>query len=178
VDSDEALFERFIAGDLAAFDRLYGRLERPLFGFVRAQLGDTEESEDVVHEAFVAVLRERNRRTEIRSFRAWIFQVAHNLCMNRVRTRKRAGKALEMVRQSGEPSESPAPDEHAFEHAERHAALLGAVARLPTALADVYRLRAAGMSYDEVSAVLSIPVGTVRSRMHEMVKRLREEMAR
>jgi len=48
---------------------------------------------------------------------------------------------------------------------------------LPLALGEVYRLRATGMSYDEVAEVLSIPVGTVKSRMSEMVKRLREEMA-
>jgi RNA polymerase sigma-70 factor (ECF subfamily) len=53
-----------------------------------------------------------------------------------------------------------------------------AVQRLPGSLAEVYRLRAAGMSYDEVAGILDVPVGTVKSRVHEMVKRLREEMFR
>ena len=72
-DSDEALYARLRRGELAAFDRLYERFERPLFGFLRAQLGDAAEAEDVLHEAFLAVLRAGCAPAELRSFRAWIF---------------------------------------------------------------------------------------------------------
>jgi RNA polymerase sigma factor (sigma-70 family) len=73
--------------------------------------------------------------------------------------------------------EPPAP--HAQQSLEQHeqaAALRGAVERLPPALAEVYRLRAAGLSYEELADVLAIPTGTVRSRLHEMVRRLQQEM--
>jgi len=65
-DSDEALYARWIAGDLRAFDALHARYERPLFGFVRAHVRDQTEAEDVLHETFMAVLRERRR--DIRPF--------------------------------------------------------------------------------------------------------------
>ena len=55
-------------------------------------------------------------------------------------------------------------------------ALRRAVERLPPHLSDLYLLRARGMSYEELSAVLDVPVGTVKSRVHEMVRRLREEI--
>lgn len=174
MDSDEALFERLVAGDMRAFDRLYDRFERPLFGFIRAQLGDAGEAEDVLHEAFMAILREREKRTEMRSFRAWLFQVAHNLCLNRVRSRKRAGRALEAVTHI--EASTTARADQALERHQLGQMLQRAVMHLPRALAEVYRLRAAGMSYDEVAEVLELPVGTVKSRMHEMVKRLREEV--
>jgi RNA polymerase sigma-70 factor (ECF subfamily) len=51
-----------------------------------------------------------------------------------------------------------------------------AIARLPLALSEVYALRAAGLSYEEVAGVLSLPIGTVRSRLHELVNRLRKEL--
>src|SRR5437867_4492395 len=95
MDSDEALFERMLGGDLRAFDRLYERFERPLFGFIRAQLGDAGLAEDVLHDTFMAVLRERDAPKEVRSFRAWLFQIARNLCRNRARSAKRAGRAFE-----------------------------------------------------------------------------------
>lgn len=177
MDSDEALFERLTAGDLSAFDRLYERFERPLLGFIRARLGaNAGEAEDVLHEAFMAVLRERERRGEVRSFRSWIYGVANHLCLNRARSRKRADRAAGDAVHVAAAVAAPAED--ALEERRRAADLERAVARLPTPLAEVYRLRASGMSYEEVAGLLDVPVGTVKSRMHEMVKRLREEMPR
>lgn len=178
MDSDEALFERLIAGDMRAFDRLYDRFERPLLGFVRARLGDAGEAEDVLHEAFMAILRERDRRSEVRSFRAWLYQVANNLCLNRVRSRKRAGRAADEAKHALALEAAPKTGEQALDEHQRARMLHEAVQRLPGSLAEVYRLRAAGMSYDEVAGILDVPVGTVKSRVHEMVKRLREEMFR
>jgi len=177
MDSDEALFDRLVAGELRAFDRLYERYERPLFGFIHAQVGDAAEAEDLFHETFLAVLRQRDARPSFRSFRAWVYQVARNLCMNRSRSRRRAGRAFDAVaRDELTVGRDVAPSE-AIEQHQQAAALLVAVARLPLALGEVYRLRAAGMSYDEVADVLGVPVGTVKSRMNELVKRLREEMS-
>ena len=181
MDTDEALFERLIAGDMRAFDRLYDRFERPLFGFIRAQLGadgDGSDAEDVLHDAFMAVLRERHRRSEVRSVRAWLFTVARHLCLNRVRSRKRAGRVATTATHEQIMSSPPIPAEQALEMHQQTERLARAVSDLPLPLAEVYRLRAAGMSLDEVAGVLEVPIGTVKSRMHEMVKRLREEMQR
>jgi RNA polymerase sigma-70 factor (ECF subfamily) len=177
MESDEALYARLLAGELAAFDRLYERYERRLFGFIRVQLEDPHEAEDVFHEAFLAVLDARRTGAELRSFKAWLFQVARNLCLNRIRSRQRAGRALESAAREAEVATGAAGDDEAPLHPD-DPALQAAVARLPRGLAEVYQLRASGLSYDELATILAIPVGTVKSRMHEMVKRLRKEISR
>jgi RNA polymerase sigma-70 factor (ECF subfamily) len=172
-ESDEALYARWIGGDLRAFDALYARHERPLFGFVRAFVRDQAEAEDVLHEAFMSVLHERRR--DIRSFRAWMYEVTRHLCLNRARSNKRAARALEEVKRI-DPDRQNVESE--IDARRRAIALERAVSRLSEPLAEVYRLRASGMSYDEVAEILGVPVGTVKSRMHEMVLRLKEEVTR
>jgi len=176
MESDEALFERLRNGDITAFDRLHERHARALFGFVRAHLRDPHEAEDVLHDAFLAILREGDAGREVTSFRAWLYGVARNLCLNRLRSWKRAEHAVAAASQV-QQQEPPAPHaEQSLEQYEQAEALRSAVERLPPALAEVYRLRAAGLSYEELADVLAIPMGTVRSRIHEMVRRLQQEM--
>src|SRR5689334_23155404 len=111
MDSDEALYAKLVAGQVAAFDRLYERYEQPLFGFVLAQLGERAEAEDVCHEAFLAVLRARRDHTQLASFRAWLFQVARNLVLNRVRSRKRAEHAITSLSEVVRHEPPPVADE-------------------------------------------------------------------
>lgn len=180
--SDEALYEQWMAGELASFDQLYARYERPLFGFVRKHVRNPAEAEDLLHEAFMGVLRGGRERSgalgqegrAITSFRAWLFQIARNLCLNRARAAGRASRALEVVARDEVPVAEPASG--TLERHQAVAALLGAVELLPSPLAELYHLRVAGLSYEEMAGVVQAPVGTVKSRMHELVVRLREEM--
>jgi RNA polymerase sigma factor (sigma-70 family) len=176
MDSDEALFERLIAGDLGAFDVLYARFARPLSGFIRAYASDASEVEDLVHETFMTVLRQRHASGRVQSFRAWLFAVARNLCLNRARSKHRARRAAESIREIPAP---PPPDaEEQLAERERAARLERAVLRLPTELAEVYRLRGSGLSYHDLAELLAVPIGTVKWRVHEMVKHLKEEVER
>jgi len=176
VRSDEALLEAVVGGDLAAFDDLYARYEVPVFGFVRRMLDDAHEAEDVLHEAFLALLREGRRGKLPSSVKAWLFQAARNASLVRLRGRRRQEAALE--KEQSAVAATDAGPEPAFERLELTAALKRAVTRLPEGLSEVFHLRTSGLSYDEVAQVLAVPVGTVKSRMNELVKRLREEMAR
>jgi RNA polymerase sigma-70 factor (ECF subfamily) len=172
--SDEALYQRLLQGDLGAFDALYERYERHLFGFILRQVADHQEAEDVLHDTFLAVLRERETGRAMCCFRAWLFQVARNLCLNRLRSRQRAARAMEAVALA--PAASVRHPERALQERQASEALRLGVARLPGPLAELFDLRAGGLSYEEMARVLEVPLGTIKSRMHEMVVRLREEV--
>lgn len=171
--TDEELYLDLMAGDMAAFDELYRRYEGRLFAYVLRLLGDQGEAEELFHEAFMAVLRERRPGRQLVSFRAWIFRVARNLCSNRLRSRRRGARALQTEARSSEPGVDA---EQLLGRQETRAALEHAVDRLPGPLAELYRLRASGLSYEEIAETLGVPLGTVKSRMHEMVTCLRKEM--
>jgi RNA polymerase sigma-70 factor (ECF subfamily) len=172
--SDEALYARLSKGDLDAFEQLYRRYERPLFGFILRQIPDRSEAEDVFHETFMALLKERKKRSDVTSVRAWLFQVARNLCLNKARGRDRTARALRTeARTAPEPQLHP---EQLLAAKEAPEALRRALARLPTQLAELYGLRAAGMSYEQIAELLELPLGTVKSRMHDMIARLKKEI--
>jgi RNA polymerase sigma-70 factor, ECF subfamily len=173
-ESDERLFERLRQGETAAFDALYARYERRLFAFIRAFLDDAAEAEDVMHETFMQLIGERAPATGELHLRAWLYQVARNACLNRLRTRRRGDVAR--ARQAAEkPAAPPSPSQELERH-EAVQALGRAVSRLPPNLRELYHLRASGLSYEAMATVLEIPLGTVKSRMHEMVATLKKEM--
>ena len=174
MESDESLFERMRRGQMAAFDALYLRWERRLYGFIRAYLDDAAEAEDVFHETFMTVLRAPADFSK-GSFKAWVHQVARNAALNRLRSRRRGESAKERHAVELPMAVTPAAPS-AIEARETEKALQAAVSRLPKSLGEVYRLRASGLSYEEMAEVLAVPLGTVKSRMHQMVAELRKEM--
>jgi len=175
MDSDEALYSRVKQGDMRAFDELYARYASRLFGFLRPQVASRADAEDLFHEAILATLESDEVTFDRGSFRTWLYRIARNLLLNRVRSRYRGEAALLKVGASGEDDPPPPVDERVA-MGQMLRALDGAVGRLPETLSDVYHLRSSGLSYEEMASVLGIPLGTLKSRMNQMVNVLREEM--
>ena len=93
-DSDEALYHRLRRdAELAAFDELYQRYERRLFGFLLGFLSERADAEEVFHDAFLQVLASREVSFAAGSFAAWLYKIARNLALNRLRSGRRAAQA-------------------------------------------------------------------------------------
>lgn len=173
METDETLYERARAGDLTAFDGLYARYERKVFGFLLRQLQDRSRAEEVLHDVFVQVLKASGVRFTDARFSAWLFRVARNLAANHLRTSSRASAALARV--SRDAPDASTPLDSLLEE-ERAFALSRAVARLPRPLADVFHLRSSGLSYLEIAEALDLPLGTVKSRLNSLTHQLSEEL--
>ena len=175
MEPDDLLVARLRAGDMTAFDALYVRYESSLFGFVRSYLSDAAEAEDVFHEAFVAVLK--NAHTDLSQFRAWLYTTARNLCLNRLRSQKRGAAAKEKILRAIVPGPAAPPDpEERLIDRDVADALKGVIEQLPKDSLELFHLRASGLSYDEMASVLEVPLGTVKSRMHQLIHHLRKDM--
>jgi RNA polymerase sigma-70 factor, ECF subfamily len=193
VDADELLVERIRSGDIAAFDVLYERHEVRLFAYLQAVLHDRGDAEEVLHDAFLKVLRDQ--RAEFNhegAFRSWLYRVARNMALNHKRStgrRDRGRTSLDDERDEQQPdhghhhqdgvvqtSAEQVTADRALEARQLDAALAVALGRLPSNLGELWHLRTSGLSYEQIATVVDIPLGTVKSRMHQMVTVLREEL--
>jgi RNA polymerase sigma-70 factor (ECF subfamily) len=172
VDSDETLYRRIREGDLAAFDVLYDRHEGRLFGYLCALVGDRRDAEELLHDAFLSSLKTGTTSFDEGGFRAWLFRIARNLAFNRKRAAGRRERAHAALPDGGEATAA----DSALESRQLDAALERAVGRLPPMLGELFHLRSSGLSYEQIATVTDAPIGTIKSRMHQMVHALREEL--
>jgi RNA polymerase sigma-70 factor (ECF subfamily) len=176
-DSDEDLVRAIRSGEIAAFDRLYERHEVRLFAYLRAMLGDRGDAEEVLHDAFLSVLRDKAAAFDRQgSFRAWLYRVARNLALNRKRASGRHDRNVAAVPIDDPPASINARADAALETRQLEDALAAALGKLPTPLGELWHLRTSGLSYEQIASVVDAPLGTVKSRMHQMVSVLREEL--
>ena len=169
---DEELYQRVKRGDMSAFDLLYSRHQRGLFQFVSSYLKSQEEAEEVFHDAFIQVLDSREVQFDQGSFQGWLYLVARNISLNRLRSRKRSERVLSEV-------DAPLPAESAESLLIQNVTsshVSAAVALLPENLSEVLRLRLSGLAYQDIAQALEIPVGTVKSRFHTIVDSLRRSL--
>lgn len=158
----------------AELEKLYTRMEAPLYNVVFRRLWDPADAQDVVQEAFLSLWRAR-ARVRLATVEPLLYRTALNLAAKRRRSRRLwrwIGLEAAGERSSGEPGA-----DEALAQGEREARLRRAVDGLPEKLARVLLLtEISGLSHAEVGAALGIPAGTVASRRHLAFKRLGLEL--
>jgi RNA polymerase sigma-70 factor, ECF subfamily len=166
--SDGELLQRVAGRDASAFEELYHRYARPVFGLALRRLGDRMRAEDAVQETFAAVWRSaRTYRPERGAGAPWLYAVARNAIVDRSRSRAEPpGEAPDL------PSTEPGPDERA-EAAYTSWRVHRALEELPMSERDVLELAYyGGLSQSEVADFLGIPLGTVKTRTRAGLARL------
>ena len=151
---------------------LYQRLEKPLYNFAWRYVWNTQEAEDIVHDAFLQIWERRDRMIAATANRyLWVS------VMNLARKKRRWSRARQFLQFEDSPLELPALDNIEAEASQREDAqrLRAEIERLPEAQRAVLLLAEfSEMSYEEIAQLLSIPTGTVASRRHLAVKQLRK----
>jgi RNA polymerase sigma-70 factor (ECF subfamily) len=178
--SDPELVERARRGDQAAFGMLVDRHRTSVFRAALAALGTREDAEEVAQEAFVAAYRHLEDFREQASFKTWLLSIAWRKAL----TRRRSVKSfLSRFVQPPENTEWQVPDagrtqEQAVLDLELRGHIRREIARLAPKLRDALLLAAAGEhSYNDIAATLGIPVGTLKWRVNEARRQLKERLA-
>ena len=168
--SDAELIERTAGGDRSAFETLYRRYARPVFGLALRRLGDRGRAEDAVQETFVSIWRSaRTYKPERGPGAPWVYGVARNAIVDRSRARTETPAEVpeEAALDSG-------PDERA-EAAWLQWRVHRALETLPEREREVIALAYwSDLSQSEVAERLGIPLGTVKTRTRAALARLAE----
>lgn len=176
--SDEELMAMAMNDDTRAFEELFRRYKRRLFGFFYGLLPDSEEARDCVQETFLRLWQRRTQFSQKGRFSAYLFQIAKNHFLDKNRRQKsqidpRSVSGIEPAESLSGVSLSSDGYSAAVVNEIRHA-VSEAMAHLPKRHRLVYVLsEEQGMSYKEIAEVLGCPVGTVSSRKVEAMKKLR-----
>lgn len=184
--SDAELVERVRSGDVDAYELLVLRYQARVYSHVCRMLGNGDEAADVTQEVFVKVYTTLNQFRGQASFQTWLYRVTANLCVDRHRRRLRSpqiGRSLDapVETDSGEvEAEYPDTDpegspEDSVLSKELQVRVREAMDQLSEKLKSVMVMHDLdGLSYEEIADVLSIPLGTVKSRLFHARAALKE----
>lgn len=167
---DAELLAQVGRGDKIAMKALYDRHQAGLYRFIRSRIGDAFEAADVMQEAFLEVWRGSDRYQGNASVKTWIYGIARNKAVDRVRRGARV--TLTDTPDETLPDDGPSALEviEAASDAER---LRVCLEKLAPAQKSAVRLAFyEDLSYPEVAEVEGVPVGTIKTRIHHAKKLL------
>jgi RNA polymerase sigma-70 factor (ECF subfamily) len=188
--NDAELLARFAAGEEEAFRTLVSRYKNSLYSFLRRFLNNNELIEDIFQETFLQLFTSRESFDQNRPLRPWLFTIAANKAKDALRKQKRTAAItigtisgdeqtsfedvlntinLETGRQGAGPYESIERDETA-------ALVRKVISNMPENLREILILAYFNkFSYKQMADILSIPIGTVKSRLHAAIGRFSKE---
>jgi len=171
---DSTLIHRSLAGDERAFAALFDRYKNLVYKTAYLMLGNANDAEDALQEVFVQVHRSLSTFQPSKgAFTTWLHRITVNHCLNRRRKRRLPVLSLDEVSPLSLTGRSPSFESRLAEEETVQQALN----RLSEKQRTVVILRYYwDLSYAEMSQILDIPVGTVKSRLNLALRTLRKEL--
>ena len=177
--SDEKLILRFQEGDINAYNELVKRYKDRLLNFVFRYFNNREQAEDVVQETLIKLYTHASYYKNIAKFSTWIFTIAKNNALTELRKNKRKqtdslwtddGKVID-INSNDQTLDRRVQNEIAVDQLNKFLEEIPENFRMAVVLRDFQEL-----SYDEISKILEIPIGTIKSRINRGRIQLAEKM--
>ena len=189
--ADEELMVRVAAGDRGAFAELFARHKPQVVDLAHYFVRSREAAEDIAQETFLRLLRAADTYRPAARFTTWLYTIARNLCYDELRQHRRQVSIESLLGRpptaedeipgsdgSVRARTSPGPDAMAQQR-ELTRLANDAILDLSTEHRQIIGLRLdEGLAYAEIAERLGCSVGTVKSRLHYALQRLREELLR
>ena len=167
--SDEKLIALFQSGDINAYNELVERYKERLFNFVLRYFNNKEQAEDVVQDTLIKLYTHASYYKNVAKFSTWIFTIAKNNALTELRKNKRKrteslwtedGNPLD-INSKEQSLDQKTHNEFAINQLNRFLDEIPENFRMAVVLRDFQEL-----SYDEISKILEIPIGTIKSRIN------------
>ena len=188
IEKPRDLVPRLRAGDTSAYRELMQLYERRLYAFANRILRDSDDAMDVVQDTFIRVFKSVGSFQGDAAFTSWIFRITRNLCIDRLRRKKRVQmtefndalkanpNALDKPSLTGQAS-FQTPDNQSLSR-ELGDQMLEALKVLSESHREILLLRELeGLSYGEISEILGVPSGTVMSRLFHARKKMQKALS-
>lgn len=165
-----ALVRAFLNGEKQAFNKLVLLYQNRIYNLVFNYLKHPEEAKDTTQDIFVTVHRTIGSLKDITKFKSWLYQVAINHCRNRYKSLKRKGffssYSLDDPDSYLQLSSNDSPEKK-VEHRDMINIIREEMAKMPEQEKEIIVLRdIQELSYEEISSILDLPLGTVKSRLN------------
>lgn len=178
--SDEELVEKVKKGDVDAYEEIVKKYENKVFGIVYHMIKNQNDVEDLAQEVFIKVYKNLSKFKGDSSLYTWIYKITVNLCLDEMKKRKNIiylDEKLEV--EDGElERELPSSDKtqvELYEEKELKENLHKCIGKLPEKQRVMIVLRdIKGFSYEEISEITSVKLGTVKSQINRARLKLKE----
>lgn len=173
--SDSQLALQIKKSQKHAFDELFERYSQPLYRFSKSLLKNHEDAEGVVQEVFFRIWKKRHQLDEEKSFRSFIFSIAHNVVVDLFRQRASDQKFEQFAISKAQINYLDPEDE--LEYKELKSIVEHAVSELPERRKQIYRFsRIEGMSHKEIAKKMGIQAKTVENQLTLALKHIRSRL--
>lgn len=174
VGNDGALIERYLQGDMEAFDELYEKYKRQLYAYLKGLLpGKNSLCDDIFQQAWLKAIANFKYYKENEKFLSWIMRISHNLAMDYFR--KYAREKLEDISSIDSWTELSGGESPSRELSikELRQNLDRCVEKLPIEQREVFLLRADDIPFKEIAEIQKCSINTALARMQYALKSLR-----
>ena len=187
--SDEELMLSCRDGDKGAFEILYRRYEKPIFSFVYRMVLSTADAEDLCQETFLKVIRAKKKYRKTAKFKTWLFNIALNLCRDRIRRMKfRSHSSLNCpafsqdskeIRKQQSFCDSSSDPTKCAQADEMRELVQQAFTKLPEQQRIVVILRQYhALKFSEIAEIMNCPLGTTKSLNHRGREKLMRALSK
>lgn len=178
-ETDEEIVQRVLTGDYNDFERLVNRYSKNVYNIALRMVRSPEDAEDLSQEAFLKAYRSLSSFRGDSKFSVWLYRIVSNVCLDHIRKKKKENEvSLSVEDDDGEETELEISDislspESLLEKKLTVESVRNGLDSLPEDSRRILLLREIqGLSYDEISGVLDLDPGTVKSRISRARKKL------